>query len=77
MICGGRDAVLKWFKGHACMREVKAHLLHVHRLQMREGGKYLLSSSMDKTIKLWEAGSGDLLKVINAEKKRRPYKFSE
>lgn len=68
LICGGRDAVLKWFNGHACMREVKAHLLHVHRLQMREDGKYLLSSSMDKTIKLWEAGSGDLLKVINAEK---------
>ena len=68
LICGGRDGVLKWYKGHDCVREVKAHLLHVHRMQMREDGKYLLSSSMDKTIKLWDAGSGDLLKVIDAEK---------
>lgn len=68
LICGGRDAVLKWFSGQQCVREVKAHLLHVHRLQMRGDGKYLLSSSMDKTIKLWEAGSGNLLKVIDAEK---------
>ena len=68
LICGGRDAVLKWFDASKCVREVKAHLLHIHRLALHEDGLWMVSSSMDKTIKLWETSSGELLKVISAEK---------
>lgn len=68
LICGGRDAVLRWYKEGECEREVKAHLLHIHRLAMSEDGRWVMSSSMDKTIKLWETRSGELLKVISAEK---------
>lgn len=68
LICGGRDAVLRWYKVDECVREVKAHLLHIHRLAMSEDGRWIMSSSMDKTLKLWETKSGELLKVISAEK---------
>ncbi len=68
LICGGRDAVLKWYKGKECIREVKAHLLHIHRLAMSEDGRWVMSSGMDKMIKLWETRTGELLKVISAEK---------
>jgi WD40 repeat protein len=68
LICGGRDAVLKWFDVGKCVREVKAHLLHIHRLALHEDGCWMASSSMDKTIKLWETSTGKLLKVISAEK---------
>lgn len=49
-------------------RNVDAHWFSIHALALSPDRKYLASGSMDKTIKLWDAASLDLLKVIDRER---------
>lgn len=65
---GGKDATIKMFETGGEIKSVPAHLLHVHRLCMNSTGDRLLSSSMDKTIKLWSTKGLELLKVIDFER---------
>ena len=48
-------------------QEVKAHLFTIHALAGSELG-WLASGSMDKTVKIWDRNTGELLKVIDREK---------
>ncbi len=69
MVCGGRDATLTWIKNKEIVRTIKAHLLHIHRIKVNPYQvERMASSSMDKTIKYWNSTSGELLKVVDAEK---------
>jgi WD40 repeat protein len=65
----GRDArLLVWdaAAGFALIDEVKAHLLHIHHMDLSPDGKLLATASMDKTIRIWDSHSLQLLKVIGA-----------
>ncbi len=67
LVSGGRDACLKfWSTDHYLLEEnVVAHLYAINYLSFREDGKFLVTCSMDKSLKIWEMTSRNLLKVID------------
>lgn len=67
---GGRDASIKvWnYKTNTEVKHIPAHWFHVHSLALSPDNMYLASSSMDKSIKIWDANSFELLKVISLPK---------
>lgn len=68
IVSGGRDALLMWMgEDGGLKQEVKAHLFTIHALAGSELG-WLASGSMDKTVKIWDRNTGELLKVIDREK---------
>lgn len=65
---GGRDAMLRQWDRHngwEQVQELPAHLYHVHFLDLHSRQERMLSSSLDKTIKLWQVPELKLLKVID------------
>lgn len=68
LISAGRDAQLRFSRTGTEIQTVAAHLLHIHSLALHPDGKTFISSSMDKSIKLWKTESGELLKVIDFDK---------
>ena len=68
IVSGGRDALLMWMgEDGGLKQEVKAHLFTIHALAGSDLG-WLASGSMDKTVKVWDRNTGELLKVIDREK---------
>jgi len=68
IVSGGRDALLMWMgEDGELKQEVKAHLFTIHALAGSDLG-WLASGSMDKTVKIWDRNTGELLKVIDREK---------
>ena len=68
IVSGGRDALLMWMGENVELKqEVKAHLFTIHALAGSDLG-WLASGSMDKTVKIWDRNTGELLKVIDREK---------
>ncbi len=68
LITGGRDAQIRIWDvgdGYSLVEQIPAHLFTVNRLRSQPGGKLLASASRDKTIKLWETDSFNLVKVID------------
>lgn len=68
IVTGGRGAILHFLNNSNSEIQIKAHLLHIHSLSLHPEQNLLLSSSMDKTIKLWDFENKTLLKVIDKEK---------
>lgn len=70
LLSGGRDARLRrWNLSNPAFPtapdwEEKAHWFTVNDLAFHPSGKWFASASRDKTIKLWDAGSFQLLKVL-------------
>jgi WD40 repeat protein len=67
LISVGRDAhIRKWdMKGEDIGDGVPAHIYSINSVVTSPCGHYLATGSMDKTIKIWEAGSLKLLKVLD------------
>lgn len=67
---GGRDALLHSWDIESGRQElpVNAHWYHIHSIQKDPLGRWLATASLDKTIKLWDIHSGELLKVIDFDK---------
>ena len=66
LFSGGRDGMLKSWDlndGQRLLHEVPAHLYTINALTM--AGKYLVSASRDKTVKIWHVPTLELLKVID------------
>lgn len=64
----GRDAHIHIWKDQKRIQELEAHWYSIHALALSPDEKYLVSGSMDKSIKLWNAENGQLLKVIDRER---------
>lgn len=66
----GRDAHLRAFAldGTDVPAAVPAHTGSVNDLIWHPDGRHIFSASMDKSIKLWEAATLQLKKVVNFEK---------
>ena len=67
LVSGGRDACLKFWNTNSYFLEENkvAHMYAINYLSFREDGKYLVTCSMDKSLKIWDSTSRNLLKVID------------
>lgn len=67
-VSAGRDAVLRVWNESSEIQKIDAHLYAIHSLSLSPCGTFVASSSMDKTIKIWDAKTFKLLKVIDNSK---------
>ncbi len=66
LVSAGRDAKIKFWNGlNELHHSIDAHWFTIHSLAFSPSNKYLISSSMDKTIRVWDAHNFKLLKVID------------
>lgn len=68
LFTAGRDAHLHAWKGEKEEHDIAAHWYTIHALSLSPDGKYLATGSMDKSVKIWDAQSLELLKVIDRER---------
>lgn len=69
LLSGGRDAMLNiWTESNelSIYKGVAAHLFTINDIKINPSGKLFATASRDKTIKIWDARSYKLLKVIEA-----------
>jgi WD repeat-containing protein 61 len=67
LLAAGRDAHLRRYAtaDYALADEVVAHMYTINNLSFSADGRYLGSCSLDKSIKLWDADSLALLRVLD------------
>lgn len=68
LVSTGRDArILSWntFDHYRLEQDIPAHNYASNHVVFRADGKYFATGSMDKTIKIWDATTFALLKVID------------
>lgn len=68
LLSSSMDARLRLWHGNkdfAPGGEIVAHTFAINYIDISPNGKYFLTCSMDKTIKLWDLKEGALLKVID------------
>ncbi len=67
LLSGSRDARLKlWKQGDWNLEtEVVAHLFAINDIALHSSKPYFATASMDKSIKIWDANTLQLLKVID------------
>jgi WD40 repeat protein len=68
LLAAGRDAHLRRYRataGYPLADTVVAHMYAINHLAFSGDGRYLASCSLDKSIKLWDAASLALLRVLD------------
>ena len=68
LLAAGRDAHLRRYEvaaGYAVADSVVAHMYAINYLAFSPSGNYLATCSLDKSIKLWDADSLTLLRVLD------------
>jgi len=71
LVSGSRDARLRTWDvthGYANKAEIQAHLYTINDIKLSPDGKLFATAGRDKHIKLWNAETMELLKVIDKEK---------
>lgn len=68
VFCAGRNAQIGRVNGDKISAPINAHWFTIHTLSINKAANLLASGSMDKTIKLWNPESMELLKVIDRER---------
>jgi WD40 repeat protein len=66
LLSGGKDGHLRiWnWKEEKCLYEIPAHNFGIYRIIFLQQGRVFVTASRDKTIKIWDAFSADVLKRI-------------
>ena len=65
----GKDARMKqWSAEFSILTEVVGHIYAIHDLQFSPDWKWMATASMDKTVKIWEAATMTLRKVLDASR---------
>ena len=68
LLTAGRDAQIRAWDGaagYALVQTVAAHLYTINHLAISPDDRYLASCSLDKSIKIWDANTLELLRVID------------
>ena len=68
LISTGRDAHIKvWdrFNNYLLVRDISAHMYATNHLVLSPDNRYFATGSMDKTIKIWDAITFKLVKIID------------
>ncbi|HEY9117276.1 MAG TPA: WD40 repeat domain-containing protein, partial [Roseivirga sp.] len=68
LISGSRDAHLKIWRvedNYTLDQSIVAHMYAINHLVFSADGKHFVTCSMDKSIKVWDAETFQLLKVID------------
>jgi len=68
LLSGGRDAYLLSYavsELYNLKHKIPAHTLHINYIAFNASGSKVVTVSMDKTIKIWDSQSMQLLKVID------------
>lgn len=68
LLSGGRDVFLKFYNAennYELIKDVPAHNLHINAIQFNPSGNLFATVSMDKTLKIWDSATFDLLKVVD------------
>lgn len=71
LLTGGRDAMLRIWSSSlltphfSLLQELPAHWFTINHLAFSPDGKWLATASRDKTIKIWDATTLELLKVVD------------
>ncbi|MFY8021758.1 MAG: WD40 repeat domain-containing protein [Bacteroidia bacterium] len=65
LLSGGRDAILKEWHHTSLLKELPAHNYHINDIQTSPNGSLIATVSIDKTLKIWDAQTLKLLKVVD------------
>lgn len=68
LLSGGRDVFLKFFdasNNYTLIKDIPAHNLHINDIQFNANGSLFATVSMDKTLKIWDGETFELLKVVD------------
>ncbi|MBP6385290.1 MAG: WD40 repeat domain-containing protein [Pseudarcicella sp.] len=68
LVTGGRDAHLRVFdvdNNYELLHDIPAHLFAINSICQSPDMKYIATSSMDKSIKIWDSQTFKLLKVVD------------
>ena len=68
LVSTGRDAHLKvWdrFNNYLLVQDISVHMYATNHIVLSPDNKYFATGSMDKTIKIWDAITFELVKVID------------
>lgn len=68
LVSGSRDVMLNAFdveNNYVQTQNIAAHTLHINAINFNTDGTLFVTASMDKTIKIWDAKTFTLLKVID------------
>ncbi len=68
LLTSGRDARIHQWLGDRELKDVNAHWYSINDLKLSPDGNFIASCSMDKSIKIWDAQTLELLKVIDRER---------
>jgi WD40 repeat protein len=65
LLSGGRDAMLKEWNQTNQLQVIPAHNYHINDIKFNPTANLFATVSMDKTLKIWDAKTLNLLKVID------------
>jgi hypothetical protein len=78
IVSSGYDGRVIWTRAESGekIREVKAHDGWIRDLILLPGGKQFATVADDMLLKLWDAGTGDLVKTFDGHERRSPEGFA-
>lgn len=66
IVTGGSDKLVKlWDSSGNFIKSFTGHTAAVQSVQFSKDGKYIVSASVDHTIKIWDVSSGTLIRTLN------------